>query len=175
MAAFFPLAAKWDKAGALKGEVVKLTSSMIEKMNDTKASDDTRFAAATGLLGLRSANSNAFLAVMDLLGTNTSPTLQRWIIAALGETDESEVGTKLATVFVNLPADVQPAAFDAVLKRADWTNAFLDAVKSKAIDGKLLGPAAISRLRTHPNKDVADARRRDARRAESDGEDAARR
>jgi uncharacterized protein len=82
-------------------------------------------------------------------------TFQRGLIAALAETDDASVGAALSTAYAKLPADVQPAAFDAVLKRADWANAFLDAVKSKAIDGTTLGPAAASRLRTHPNKDVA--------------------
>ena len=86
--------------------------------------------------------------------------MQARLIAALGETDDAGVGTALAAAFGKLPADAQPAAFDALLKRADWANAFLDAVKAKQIDvadaraGQRLPPAHASRT-----SDVAQARR----------------
>lgn len=150
-----PLAAKWDKSGALKGEVMRLTSSMIAIMNDTKASDDARFAAITSLLGIRSVDVNAIYVVGDLLGTSTSPALQRRIITALGETEAPEVGTKLTAVFGKLPAEAQTVAFAALLKRAEWSLAFLEGVKAKKVDVAVLGPANAFRLRTHPDKAVS--------------------
>ena len=54
-----PLAAKWDSAGSLKNEIARLTTSMITAVQDARATDDARFAAATSLLGLRSANPEA--------------------------------------------------------------------------------------------------------------------
>ena len=73
----------------------------------------------------------------------------------LGESDDTSVGAALTKAFPKLPAKVQTVAFDAVLKRADWANAFLDAVKAKEIDPSTLGPANTSRLRSHPDKAVA--------------------
>ncbi|HEX5176130.1 MAG TPA: PVC-type heme-binding CxxCH protein, partial [Chthoniobacteraceae bacterium] len=150
-----PLTAKWDKAGTLKNEVTRLTSGMIAALNNKTAADDARFAAATSLLGLRSANAGALPAVMKLLASDASPALQKWIVVALGETNDPTVGPALSTVFSKLPAEVQTAAFDVVLKRADWALAFLDAVKAKQVDPTALGPASAFRLRTHPDKAVA--------------------
>ena len=51
---------------------------------------------------------------------------------------------------------MQPAALSTVvLKRADWTNAFLAAIKDKEIDPMTFGPASAFRLRSHPDKAVA--------------------
>jgi lipopolysaccharide transport system permease protein len=45
-----PLAAKWDKAGALKGEVAKLTAALLAQLADAKAADDARTNAANSLV-----------------------------------------------------------------------------------------------------------------------------
>jgi uncharacterized protein len=148
-----PLAAKWDKAGALKGEIAKLTQNLLSVFGEADG-DEVRLTAARSLIGLRGSDAKILPTVVAQLASGR-PSFQRGLIAALGETDDATVGAALSAAYAKLPADVQPVAFDAVLKRADWANAFLDAVKAKAIDGALLGPSAASRLRTHPNKDVA--------------------
>ena len=149
-----PLAAKWDKAGALKGEVAKLSGSLLSAVADAKADDATRLAAARSLISLRSSDATILPAVVKQLAAGT-PGFQRGLIAALGETDDVSVGTALSAAYEKLPADVQAPAFDTLLKRADWTLAFLDALKSNAVDVTKLGPTTAARLRTHPDKGVA--------------------
>ena len=149
-----PLAAKWDKAGALKGEVAKLSGSLLSAVANAKADDATRLAAARSLISLRSSDATILPAVVKQLAAGT-PGFQRGLIAALGETDDVSVGTALSAAYEKLPADVQAPAFDTLLKRADWTLAFLDALKSNAVDVTKLGPTTAARLRTHPDKGVA--------------------
>ncbi len=149
-----PLAAKWDKAGALKGEVAKLSGSLLSAVADAKADDAVRLAAARSLISLRSSDATILPAVVKQLAAGT-PGFQRGLIAALGETDDVSVGTALSAAYEKLPADVQAPAFDTLLKRADWTLAFLDALKSNAVDVTKLGPTTAARLRTHPDKGVA--------------------
>lgn len=154
-ASVLPLAAKWDKAGTLKAEVAKLSGSFLVTVADTKADDATRLAAARSLIGLRGSDATILPAVVKQLAAAGTPGFQRGLIAALGETDDATVGAALAAAYARMPADVQTPAFDTLLKRADWTVAFLDALKSKAVDVTTLGPTAIARLRTHPDKGVA--------------------
>ncbi len=149
-----PLAAKWDKAGALKAETAKLSGSLLSAVADAQADDATRLAAARSLISLRSSDAAILPAVVKQLAAGT-PVFQRGLIAALGETDDASVGTALSAAYAKLPADVQASAFDTLLKRADWTLAFLDAMKSNAVDVTKLGPTAAARLRTHPDKNVA--------------------
>ena len=149
-----PLAAKWDRAGVLKGEVAKLSGSLLSAVADAKADDATRLAAARSLISLRSSDATILPAVVKQLAAGT-PGFQRGLIAALGETDDVSVGTALSAAFDKLPADVRAPAFDTLLKRADWTLAFLDALKSNAVHVTRLGPTTAARLRTHPDKGVA--------------------
>jgi putative membrane-bound dehydrogenase-like protein len=150
-----PLAAQWDKAGALKGAMADITAAMFASIKDAAASDDARFAAAQTLLGLRKAVPDADKALADLLAGNASPALKIRLISAMSDSDDAALGAKLAAIYSAVPADVQTVAFTAMLKRAEWSLGLLDAVKAKQIDPALLGPANIYRLRTHPDKAVA--------------------
>ncbi len=153
--AVLPLAAKWDKAGALKSEVTKLSVMLLGTLKDAKSRDDVRLDAAQNLIGLRGSNPQILPAVIAQLGRDSSAEFQRSLVAVLGETDDASVGVALTAAYAQLPANVQPAAFDALLKRADWTNALLDAVNDKKVDPAMLGPAGAFRLRSHPDKAVA--------------------
>jgi uncharacterized protein len=150
-----PLAAQWDKAGALKDAIASLTKDLFTKLQLSSAADDERFTAAQSLIGLRSANAASMPAVLGAITGNASPALQTRLINALGETGDTAVGTALAAAYSKLPAEVQPVAFSALVKRGEWALALLDSVKAKTIDPAVLGPANIFRLRTHPDKSVA--------------------
>ena len=150
-----PLAAKWDKAGALKAETAKLSGSLLTAVADPKAEDTARLGAVQSLIGLRGSDAAILPALVKQLAADGTPAFKRGLIAALGETDDASVGTALSAAYAKLPADVQAPAFDTLLKRADWTLAFLDAVKANSVDVTKLGPAATARLRTHPDQGVA--------------------
>ena len=153
-AAVLPLAAKWDKAGALKGATEKLIGDLFAKLDS--GSDNDRLAAAQSLLGLRNVNDKALPAVAKLLAdAKLSGGSKAAIIAALSETGEAAVGPALIAAFATLDATGQAAAFDAMLKRSEWTNALLDSVKAKTLSLTNLGPANIARLRTHPDPAIS--------------------
>ena len=150
-----PLAAKWDKAGALKGEIRKLTDSLLAEVADTKATDAARTNAANSLLGLRSTNAEILPAVFGQLEKDGSMAFKRSLVIALGETGAPRVGAALAAAFDKLPAEAQAAAFDTLLKRPEWAIALLDAAKAKTVTLTNLGPANLNRLRTHPDRGVS--------------------
>ncbi|HEX2746704.1 MAG TPA: ThuA domain-containing protein, partial [Verrucomicrobiales bacterium] len=150
-----PLAAKWDKAGSLKGAMEALTKDLFAKLQQAGITDDDRFTAAQSLIGLRTANKEALPAVLGVVTGSTSPALKNRLITALSETDDASVGAALAAGFNKLPPDTQTIAFNMLLKRADWALALLDAVKAKQVDVAMLGPANAFRLRTHPDKAVS--------------------
>ena len=154
-ASVLPLAAKWDKGGALKAEVVKLSETLLATVADGKADDAARLAAARSLIGLRGSDPLILPAVVKQLAAGGSLGFQRGLIGALGETDDASVGAALAAGYGKLPKEVQGVAFDTLVKRADWTLAFLDVLKANGVDVTTLGPTAAGRLRTHPDKGVA--------------------
>ncbi len=151
-----PLAAQWDKAGALKAKVTELSTKLLAQLADAKGDDAVRLAAAQSLIGIRSANAEILPAIVKQLGADGAAGFKRQLILALADLDDASVGKELAATFGKLPAEAQTVAFDTLLKRADWANAFLDAVKAKQVDVTTLGPANAYRLRAHANKKVAE-------------------
>ncbi|MFN7562014.1 MAG: ThuA domain-containing protein, partial [Prosthecobacter sp.] len=77
------------------------------------------------------------------------------LVQALGENLDAETGKSLAGAFAMLPREVQAAAFEAILKRPEATNALLDAVKADTLKRELFAPGDVARLRSHPNKQIA--------------------
>ncbi|OYV05192.1 MAG: hypothetical protein CFE26_12880, partial [Verrucomicrobiales bacterium VVV1] len=148
-----PLAAKWDKSGSLKPVIERMTRELFTMLET--GSDDSRFAAAQGLLGLRSVVAEALPAVIKATTGSASPALKRQLITALGATGDPTVGTMLAASFGKLPSEAQSAAFEVLLQRSDWSLALIEAAKAKQADLTLLGPANLARLRTYPDGAVA--------------------
>lgn len=158
--AVLPLATKWDKSGALKEKTDKLASDLFAELQ--KGPDEQRLSAARTLLGLQQqnalpaeVNSHFIYALSDQLRGEGAASYKNGLLAALADYDDAVYGKVIVTDFPSLPAESKSAAFDAILKRADWTNAFLDAVKAKEVDFSTLGPANAYRLRAHPDKAVA--------------------
>ncbi len=150
-----PLAAKWDKSGSLKPAIERQTRELFTKLE--AGSDESRFAAAQGLLGLRSVVEDALPAVIKSATGDGSPGLKRQLITALGATGDPRVGKMLATAFGKLPSEAQSAAFEVLLQRGDWSLSLIEAAKSKQADLTTLGPANLARLRTYPDGAVAKA------------------
>lgn len=150
-----PLVAKWDTGGELSGEVNALIEKSRQRVADASLGTAERLAAARSLLGVRTADVNGTAVVIAAL-KDAPQELQVPIIESLADVTGDEVGAGLVGVYPSLPAPSQAAAFNVVLKRADWSRAFLDAVGGGTIDPALLDPASIFRLRTHPEKSVAD-------------------
>jgi len=156
LGAALPLAAQWDKAGALKARVAELSTELRTHLANAKADDTARLAAAQSLIGIRGTSAEILPAVVATLAQDGGASFKRQLILALGDVDDAAVGQAVAGAFSKLPADSQTVAFDTLLKRADWAHAFLDAVQAKSVDVATLGPANAYRLRTHQNKRVAE-------------------
>ena len=101
-----------------------------------------------------------------------SPTLQKWIVVgARRNATNPRSARRSPRPSASFPPDAQTAAFDALLKRADWTGCVPRRRRSKAAwIPATLGPANACRLRTHPDKDVAQRAPAMLEELEPDGE-----
>jgi putative heme-binding domain-containing protein len=136
-------------------ELKPLITSLSAKLSDTSLGDDTRAQAAANLLGVRSMDAGVIPAVAKLLAPPSSPALQKSIAEALGGVSEPAAGQALISAFPKLAATAQDSALSQVLKRADWSTAFVNAVKAGDINWRTLGAGPAFRLRTHSDKSVA--------------------
>ncbi|MCE9518052.1 MAG: ThuA domain-containing protein [Verrucomicrobia bacterium] len=148
--AALPLVAKWDTKGlladAMKAGLAKLNATLV----DAKAPIADRVNAARALI---SVGGDALQFVVTLLGGQDTPAeLQSAIIQSFGEAGHAEI---LVANYDRLKAGLQTSAFDQILKRAEATQALLNAISEGRIKASTLSPSDVARLRTHPNKQIA--------------------
>jgi len=154
-AAALPLVARWDKDGKLASETKVLVTSLMAKLKDDKQPDDTRAQVAASLVGVRQMNAEILPSVAGILGSSASASLQKRAIESLGTSGDAAVAPLLAGAYAKIPADLQDAAFAQIIKRADWSLALVEAVKSGKVTLANLGPSSVHRLRTHSDRGVA--------------------
>jgi len=154
-AATLPLVGRWDKNGALTDQIKTLVAKLTKQLRDNSASDDVRASLVSSLLPVRSMNSDILPAIGTLLGAPASADLQKRVVEALGAAGDTSIGAALAGAYARLDPAVRATALNQLLKRTDWSSAFLDAIASGAVAADQVGPADFYRLRTHPDTAVA--------------------
>lgn len=149
-AATLPLVTKWDKDGALAGEVKMQLAKLSGTLADNAAPIDARINAAKALIAV--GGTNAEVGVQPLGDSGSPEALQIAIIEAMNEKGDV---VPLVASLSRLKPRLQQIAFEAILKRPEATNALLTAVKAGSIDRAVFGPGDVARLRSHPNKPIA--------------------
>lgn len=154
-AAALPLIVRWDTKAAMANSLKSLITDLTNKLNDENQTDEQRGTIIASLMSVRQLNSEIVSSVAKILGSNSSSALQKKAIEAIGSTGDPAIGAIFAESYGKLPTDLQASVFDQMVKRTDWSLALVDAVKSNKVNLATLGPNAIHRLRTHPDKSVA--------------------
>jgi putative membrane-bound dehydrogenase-like protein len=152
-----PLAARWDKDSALSDELRPLVEPLVARLSNNSVSEEERGQLLNNLIGVRRLDKTILPAVGNILTTPaTSPRLKRRTLEALGTIPDAEAGNLLIEHYAKLPADLREPALAQITRRTDWSQSLLTAIESRKIDLMTLGPAAIHRLRSHPEQAVAD-------------------
>jgi len=154
-AAALPLIARWDKNGVMADLLKSLVQQLSAKLNDSALPDEQRAQVAASLLAVRTMNPDMLPAIGKILGSASTPTLQRKIIEALGANLDSSIEALLVDAYGKLNPSLQETVFTQLIKRSDSSLALVEALKSGKIDLATLGPIAMGRLRTHSDKAVA--------------------
>jgi putative membrane-bound dehydrogenase-like protein len=150
-AAALPLVTKWDKAGALAGEIKTQLDKLSARLADNAAPVEARVSAARALASVGSEGATAKV-VAALAASGDSEALQSGLIDALEQSGHAEA---LVPSMIRLKPKPLSQAFEAILKRPEATGALLDAVKAGKIDRAVFAPGDVARLRSHPNKQIA--------------------
>lgn len=153
--AALPLISRWDKSGAMASDVKVLVDLLLGRLDAAGQTDEQRAQTATSLLAVRQLNTAIVPSVAKIVGSSASPELQRRVIDALGATGDASVGPTFAANFSKVSPAAQDAIFAQIIKRTDWSLAFVDALKGGQLQLASLNPAAVHRLRTHSDSTVA--------------------
>ena len=150
-----PIAAAWGTSADLKADVARRVALALARAGDEKASEESRMLEVTALAGARSADPEILPALGRVLSGGGSPALKRHTLAALGSTADPRVGPMLLDVQSRLDPASQDASFTLLLSRRDWILTLLQAIDAKTVTLAQLGPNNVFRLRSHPDKELA--------------------
>jgi putative membrane-bound dehydrogenase-like protein len=152
-----PIVARSGKADTLSSLLTGVIQRLLSTLQDASMATPFRATAAANLLPVQSLNPSILPTIADTLSKDPSDSLKSLLLETLGTRTEPEIGTLLVTTFNALPAVLQNTAFNQLLKRPEWARALLAALQKGEIKSTDLGPANLARLRTHPNKAVAQS------------------
>ncbi|MEI6713792.1 MAG: PVC-type heme-binding CxxCH protein [Verrucomicrobiota bacterium] len=154
-AAVLPLVGSWDKGGVLREMAAAQVGRLLKQLADGGAPIAVRTQAAVNLLPVSRMNAEVMPALSGVLVADGASELKRSILEAMGQGDGLEAGPLLLNAYVGLSGELQTVAFNQLTKRPEWTKLLLDGIQTGLIKVADLGPANVARLRTHPNKTVA--------------------
>jgi putative heme-binding domain-containing protein len=154
-AAALPLAVSWNTNGSLAKDMRALIPKLIAKLHAPDQSDEALSILITNLLGARQLSSDILPAIGHLLEPNTSPAVQERAIKALGETIAASSAAVLLDHYTQLAPALQEVAFAQLLKRREWTNALIVALKEYRIPLESLGVLGLDKLRHYADPETA--------------------
>ena len=147
------IVAKSDSAGALSARGETAAQLVLRDLRDSGASDDRRVDAASGLLAVPAHRAQALSTMAPMLADATVPApLKGRLIAALGDNAGPDVD---AVMVVALARTKSTLIFDQLVKRPESSLALLAAIEDRTVSAASISPANVGRLRTHPNRPVA--------------------
>jgi putative membrane-bound dehydrogenase-like protein len=151
--AALPIVAKWDSAGTLKATAEAKAGALLRDLGDSRATDERRADIAASVISVPSQRTAALSAIGSLLvDPAASEALKARLIATLG----ANAGADVDAVMIDALARTgSTPIFDQVVKRPETSLALVAAIKAGRVTPAQLGPANVARLRTHPNRQVA--------------------
>jgi putative membrane-bound dehydrogenase-like protein len=148
-----PIVAKWDKAGTLGTVAATRATAALKDLGSPATSDNQRLDIAASLLAVPAHRAVALSTVASMLADPAvKDGLEERLLATLGERGGSDVDNVLAETLVKTRSKL---VFDQILKRPESSLALVAALKAGTITPAALGPDNVARLRSHPDKQVA--------------------
>jgi putative membrane-bound dehydrogenase-like protein len=122
------LTARWQSK-ALEHQSAEIAGAFLSQIQDAKANDSDRIAAATQLINLRRKDVESARQVLQQITPQTSPELARGLIEAVSKSDAPEIPAKLLELMSLLTPAVRSTTLNSFLARADWAGLLLDALQ----------------------------------------------
>jgi putative membrane-bound dehydrogenase-like protein len=143
------MVAKRDKAGALEATADRQAGVLLAELGAPATSEDRRVELAASLLAVPERRPAALAAIAPMLADATVPTR---LVTTLGDAAGPDVDAALVAALARTNST---PIFDQVLRRPEATLALLAAIKDGKVTPANLGPGNVARLRSHPNRKVA--------------------
>jgi putative heme-binding domain-containing protein len=158
-AAALPVVTRWDRAHTLASAADARGRALVAELRAAATappgplSDDRRVELAASLLAVPVFRAEALSLVSPMLvDAGISQMLRERLIVTVGDAAGADAD---AVLIEALARTASTAVFNQLLRRPESALALVGAFKRGAITAAALDPAAVARLRNHPNKQVA--------------------
>lgn len=151
-AAMVSLARRWGVEG-IEAAIARAAESLLAQLDDEKATEAARIAAARRLMTLDPSASGKLL---ERLTPKTPPSLAVGWIEAIATSAEPATGDALVEAIPGLLPAARGAAIRSLLQRPAWTKALLDGLEQGAVRFDQLELDQRQGLLSHRDKLIAD-------------------
>jgi putative membrane-bound dehydrogenase-like protein len=148
-----PIIARWDNTGPLAASAAQHAERLLVELASSTIRDDRRADLAASLIAVPATRAKTLGLIDGMLAdpAGAAPFKAR-LLATLNDNGGSDVDAMLIAALVKTRS---PAIFDQIVRRPDSTTALLAALEAGTVTPANLGPANVSRLRNHPNREAA--------------------
>ncbi len=153
--AALPFASRWLKDAESARLLEPVAAALVASLEDPSKGDEVRIRNLASVLALPSARARAVEAAGRLLTAAASTDLQRGVIEALGDVADPVVAPALVAALPRLATSGRELVLGQLLRRPERTAFLLGEIAEKRVRPNDLGPSAVFRLRTHPDKATA--------------------
>jgi len=148
------LAEAWGSV-AFEARAAEILGSLMADIRDAARPDEARTAAARQLVDFRRKDGRAAADLLALVTPRTSPALAAGLLNAVARSESPEAGMALAEALPRLTPAARPIALKALLGRAEWTRALLDAAEADKVRLSDLALDQRQALASHPDAALA--------------------
>ncbi len=153
------LAARWNSR-ALEPYAAEIAESLLVRVRNEELADSDRIAAARQLIEFQPTSVEAATQLLDLITARTSPEFAGGLLDSLRGSQHPLVGQAILERLPTWTPAIRPAAFRALLAKADWTEALLTAAEAGNLRLADLALDQKQALAAHPEKKLAERARK---------------
>jgi putative membrane-bound dehydrogenase-like protein len=144
----------FEKQGA------EIARALLATVEDEKATDSQRLAAAQQLLEFRATDLKAAEQVLDQVSARTAPALAGGLIDSLGSSQAPGLGAAVLERLPGMSPAARAAALRLLLRRPESTRALLDGLEKGKVQASDLALDQKQALLTHPDRAIAGRSKR---------------
>jgi len=141
---------------ALDERVGEIAAALLTTLDDAKADEADRTAAAERFIVLKVADPGAVTELLARVGGRVSPELAAGLFAAIGRSEAPGTAGKVLDALPSLTPQVREAAVRTVLANRDWAAELVSRLEAGTVSLGDLPVVERAKLTEHPDRKVRD-------------------
>ncbi|HBE67602.1 MAG TPA: glycosyl hydrolase [Planctomycetaceae bacterium] len=139
---------------ALNPKADAIVGGILNTLTNEDNQESTRIAAASDLIGFRSADSETVAAVLESITPQVSPEFANSLLSTLRQSQAENGGDEILEVVGSLSPAVKARAVDLLLSKPRWASSLMEAIAAREFDLDELSLEQKQALRSLPDEEL---------------------